>query len=110
VSGGRDLITPPAIADRIASLIPGAVLLRLATAPHSTLDSRERAALTIAGAVCTGHHHRLAHRAVALDQLPSRPVMRLLVLAISAATAMESTAPALGHRTRRCSRRAQAIS
>src|SRR5690349_21723218 len=31
VSGGRDLITPPAVADRIASLIPTAVLVRLAT-------------------------------------------------------------------------------
>ena len=29
VSGGRDLVTPPAIAERIASLIPGAQLVRL---------------------------------------------------------------------------------
>ena len=30
VSGGRDLITPSAVAERIGSLIPGAMLIRLA--------------------------------------------------------------------------------
>jgi proline iminopeptidase len=110
VSGGRDLITPPAIADRIASLIPGAVLVQLATAPHSALDSREPAMLAIARAVCAGEHRRLARLAAALDRLPSRPLMRLLVLAISAAAAVEATAPAFGPRNGRYSGRAHAIS
>ena len=51
ISGGRDLITPPAVADRIASLVPAAVLMRLPTAGHSVLDTRERAALAIIDAV-----------------------------------------------------------
>jgi proline iminopeptidase len=110
VSGARDLITPPAIADRIASLIPGAALVRLATAPHSILDSRERAALSIAGAVHAGDHRGLAHRAAALDRLPSRTGMRLLVSAMFAAAAIEATVPAVGRHNRRYSRRAQAIS
>ena len=45
ISGGRDLITPPAVARRIASLIPGAVLVNLATAGHSAhRPSRARGA------------------------------------------------------------------
>ena len=54
ISGGRDLTTPPAVADRIAELIPGAVLVRLPTAGHSVLDTREQAALRIAAEVCDG--------------------------------------------------------
>ena len=36
VSGGRDLTTPPAVADRIASLVPGAVLDRKSTRLNSS--------------------------------------------------------------------------
>ena len=54
ISGGRDLITPPAVARRIASLVPGAVLVNLATAGHSTIDLRERAALDIVKAIYDG--------------------------------------------------------
>jgi proline iminopeptidase len=102
VSGARDLITPPAIADRIASLIPSAVLVRLPTGAHSVLDTRERAALAIAKAVGAGQHRRLAHQAAALDRLPTRPAMRLLVSAISAAAAVEAELPALVPRMPRC--------
>ncbi len=51
ISGGRDLTTPPAVAERIAGLMPGAVLVRLPTTGHSVLDTKERAALRIAAAV-----------------------------------------------------------
>lgn len=47
ISGGRDLITPPTVAQRVASLIPNAVLVNLATAGHSIVDLRESAALDV---------------------------------------------------------------
>ena len=93
VSGGRDLTTPPAIADRIASLIPGAVLVRLPTAGHSVLDSRERAALQIAKAVSDNRVDTLPARAAALDALPGGPALRLMVAVIGAAVAIESVLP-----------------
>ena len=51
ISGGRDLVTPRAVAERIASLVPNAVLVKLPTLAHGALDSREPAALAVAGAV-----------------------------------------------------------
>ena len=54
VSGGRDLITPRAVAEEIVSLIPDSVLVELATAGHSAIDVRERAALDIVEAVYDG--------------------------------------------------------
>ena len=51
ISGGRDLITPRAVAEEIVSLIPDSVLVELATAGHSAIDVRERAALEIVEAV-----------------------------------------------------------
>jgi proline iminopeptidase len=93
ISGCRDLITPPAVADRIVSLIPGAVLVRLETAGHSVLDSRERAALQIARAFSDNRIDSLPVRAAALDALPGRPPIRLMMAAIGAAAAVESVVP-----------------
>lgn len=93
ISGGRDLITPPEVADRIVSLIPGAVLVRLVTAGHSVLDSRERAALEIVKAFSKSRIDALPTRAAALDALPGPPPIRLLTAAISAAAALERVAP-----------------
>jgi len=93
ISGCRDLITPPAVADRIVSLIPGAVLVRLATAGHSVLDSREPAALQIARAFSDNRIDSLPARAAALDALPGRPPIRLMVAAIGAAAVVESVVP-----------------
>jgi hypothetical protein len=42
VSGDRDLITPPAVADRVASLVPNAVLLKLPTMAQRAGLSRAR--------------------------------------------------------------------
>ena len=92
VSGGRDLTTPPSVAERIASLIPGATLVRLPTAGHSVLDTRERAAFAIIDAVRNDDIGRLS--GPELDALPSRPALRMLVSAISAAAAVESALPA----------------
>jgi pimeloyl-ACP methyl ester carboxylesterase len=93
VSGGRDLITPPAVAERICSLIPGATLLRLPTAGHSALDSRERAAVRIAKAVSDNRIDVLPARADELDALPGPPPVRAMVAAIGAAAAVEGVLP-----------------
>ncbi|OBI00591.1 alpha/beta hydrolase [Mycobacterium sp. E2733] len=93
ISGGRDLITPPAVAERVAALLPSAVLLKLPTMAHSALDFRERAAIAIARAVCRGEFDGLAAKAPALDALPGRPELRLLWKAIGVAAAVEGVLP-----------------
>lgn len=93
ISGGRDLTTPPAVAERVAELIPGSVLVRLPTAAHSALDTRERAALEIAKAVTQGETAELPSRGDELDKLPGSTAVRLLVSAIAAAAAIESVVP-----------------
>ncbi len=93
ISGGRDLITPSAVAERISSLIPDAVLMRLPTMAHSALDSRRNAALHIATAVHRGHVRELADRTPALDALLGRPALRLLTATIGAAIAAEGALP-----------------
>jgi proline iminopeptidase len=95
VSGGRDLITPRSVAEEIVSLIPDSVLVELATAGHSAVDVRERAALEIVEAVYDGDISRLSARANELDARPSGLGVRLLVGAIGAAAAIESALPAV---------------
>jgi pimeloyl-ACP methyl ester carboxylesterase len=99
ISGGRDLITPPAVADRIASLIPGAVLVKLATAGHSAIDLRERAAVDIIKATYDGTGAGLPARAKKLDSTPGDLGVRVLVWAIAAAAAVEKAVPAAVPRT-----------
>lgn len=98
ISGGRDLVTPPAVARRVAALIPGAVLVELPTAGHSAVDIRERAVLDILAAVCRGEAAGLPARAGALDAVPSGLGIRLLVWAMRAAALAESVLPASGLR------------
>lgn len=93
ISGGRDLTTPPAVAERIASLIPHAALVRLPTAAHSALDTRERAALEIVTAVVRGESRELSARSEELEALPGNRAVRLLVSAIAAAGKVESAIP-----------------
>ncbi|WP_322859168.1 alpha/beta hydrolase [Mycobacterium europaeum] len=93
VSGGRDLITPPAVAERVAALLPNAVLLKLPSMAHSALDFREPAAIEIARAVCRGQLGGLAAKAPALDALPPRPELRLLWKAIAVAARVEGALP-----------------
>jgi pimeloyl-ACP methyl ester carboxylesterase len=101
ISGGRDLVTPPAVAERIASLVPNAMLLALPTMAHSALDFREPAALAIAGAVWRGEIDSLTARAPPLDALPARPAVRLLWKAIDVAATAESALPAVAPLRRR---------
>ena len=93
VSGGRDLITPPAVAQRVASLLPNAVLLSLPSMAHSALDFREPVALASADAVRRGDLNGLAAQAPALDALPPRPEVRLLWKALGAAAVAEGALP-----------------
>ena len=95
VSGGRDLITPRVVAEEIVSLIPDSVLVELATAGHSAIDVRERAALDIVEAVYDGRTNGLPARAKELDAKPGGLGIRLLVGAIGAAAAVESVLPAV---------------
>ena len=95
LSGGRDLTTPPAVAARVAALIPDAVLVELPTAAHSVLDFRERAAIEIITAVRNGERDSLPARAAELDALPAHPALRLLMSAIAAAAVVENALPPL---------------
>lgn len=97
ISGGRDLTTPRAVAARVASLIPDAVLVDLPTTGHSALDSRERAALQIAKAAWAGRIDDLPARAAALDGLPVQAAIRIMVAAVSMATAVETRLPGTIH-------------
>lgn len=93
ISGGRDLITPPAIADRIAGLIPGAAPVRLPRAGHSILDTREAAALRITAEVHAGRTAQMPSMGPALDDMPERPELRLMSWAIEAGARVEGALP-----------------
>lgn len=93
ISGGRDLTTPPAVAQRITSLIPDAVLVTLPTAGHSIVDTRERAALAVMEAASDDDVTRLARLGPVLDALPGRFALRLGVAAIAAAAIAEGALP-----------------
>jgi pimeloyl-ACP methyl ester carboxylesterase len=93
VSGGRDLTTPPAVAEHIAALVPDAVMVPMPTAGHSVLDTRERAALAVIDAVRHGAAEQLSAIAPELDSLPGRPGLRLAMSAIAAAAVLESALP-----------------
>jgi pimeloyl-ACP methyl ester carboxylesterase len=101
ISGGRDLITPPAVAQRVASLLPRVELLKMPTMAHSALDFREPAALAIAQAAFRDEFDGLAAQAPALDELPPRPEVRLLWKAIELAAVVEGALPAPGLLRRR---------
>ncbi len=93
ISGQRDLTTPPKLAEEIAQLIPDAVLVRLPTAAHSILDTREPAALRIAHSVVHGTIADLPERAEELDAMPGNASVRLAVSAVAAAAALENVIP-----------------
>ena len=99
ISGGRDLITPPTVARRIASLIPSAVLVELATAGHSIVDLREQAALDIIKAVYDGTIEGLPQREATLDSIPPALGVRALIWGLGTAAALESALPKAVPRT-----------
>ncbi len=98
VSGGRDLITPAAVAERIAELVPAATLVRLPTAAHSALDTREKAALSIVTEVVSGRAEALATRAEELDALAPGLSLRLTPPALAVTATLAAALPRLGGR------------
>ncbi|MBJ7338002.1 alpha/beta fold hydrolase [Mycolicibacterium sp.] len=95
LSGGRDLTTPRAVADRIVDLIPDAVLVDLPSSGHSIIDTKENSALDVVQSVYAGSISELASRSEELDAAPSPVGVRLLKKAISAAAAAESVVPSV---------------
>lgn len=71
LSGARDLRTPPAIAESLASAAPDAVLVSIANG-HSALDTHPVALLNALSWLMSGRHHDLPDITRALDQLPRR--------------------------------------
>lgn len=95
ISGGRDLITPPAVARRIADLIPDSVLVELPGLGHSLIDMKERAALDVVEAVYDERTAELPDRAGQLGSAPAVLGVRLLSWAIGLGTTAESVVPAV---------------
>lgn len=95
VSGRRDLITPPAVARRIAALIPNSVLVELPTVGHSLIDTKERAALEVVKAVNAGRVDELPGRAAQLGAAPPVLSVRLLSWAMDVGAVAESAVPAV---------------
>ncbi len=95
VSGRRDLITPPAVARRIAALIPNSVLVELPTVGHSLIDTKERAALEVVKAVNAGRIDELPGRAAQLGAAPPVLSVRLLSWAMDVGAVAESAVPAV---------------
>jgi hypothetical protein len=95
ISGGRDLVTPRAVAQRIVSLLPDAALVELPTAGHSVIDTRERTALDVVKSVYAGQLHELPSRSAQLDNEPGGIGVRLLVRVIGAAAVAESAVPSV---------------
>lgn len=98
VSGGRDLITPAAVAERIAELVPEAALVRLPTAAHSMLDTREDAALRIIAETAAGRPEVLPAQGKELDALPAGRSLQLMQTALEASAQLASVLPRTGRR------------
>lgn len=96
ITGGRDLITPAAVAERIADLLPSNTLVRLPNAAHSMLDTREQAAIRVIADVVAGRHETLADRADALDALPPNTSVRLMEPALAVAARVAAVLPRTG--------------
>ena len=93
VSGGRDLITPAAVAHRIAELVPASTVVQLPNAAHSILDSHAEAALRIVSAVAGGREKSLPAQAGALDRLPAVASVRIARPALAAAARIGGALP-----------------
>lgn len=93
VSGGRDLITPAAVADRIAATVPKPALVRLPTAAHSILDTRGQAALRIAAETVAGRAAGLPDQSAELDALPAESAMRVMRAGLAVAAGLAGLLP-----------------
>ncbi|GAA1384909.1 alpha/beta fold hydrolase [Pseudonocardia kongjuensis] len=93
VSGDRDLRTPPPVAERVAELLPDAVLVPLAAHGHSALDTHRLAALNVAHIVEAGAHRALPGLAGRLAALPRRGAPALLGPVLRAGIALDTRLP-----------------
>ena len=93
VSGDRDLRTPRRVAEHVAGLVPGAVLVPLADTGHSALDTHRAAALAVAQGVLDGGHQQLPGRAQGLSSLPRRGASRLVGTGITAGIGIAGLLP-----------------
>ena len=98
VSGGRDLITPSAVARRIAELVPGSTLIQLPNAAHGMLDSQNEAALRIIADVAAGHPDALSAQADTLDRLPAVASVRMFRVVLAVAARLAGALPRFGGR------------
>ena len=96
VSGGRDLITPAAVADRITGLLPAPTRLLLPTAGHSMLDTRHGVTLRIIAAVAGGRPEALAGQGATLDALPVGRSARMMGPALMGAARLTAVLPRTG--------------
>ena len=96
VSGGRDLITPAAVAERVSELLPSGTLVRLPTAAHSMLDTREGAAVRIIAGTAAGRPEALAAQGEELDALPAGTSARLIETALRAVAPVAAVLPRTG--------------
>lgn len=96
VSGGRDLITPAAVADRIAGLVPAPIRIQLPTVGHSILDSRQNVALRIIADVAEGRPDALAGQDAALESLPEGTSARMAGTALAGAARLAAALPRTG--------------
>lgn len=96
VTGGRDLITPGSVAERVAELLPSDTLVRLPNAAHSMLDTREEAAIRIIAEVVDGRPEKLAARGGELDALPPNSSVRLTAPALAMAARLAGVLPRTG--------------
>lgn len=86
--GRRDIRTPPAIAQRVASTAPDAALLTIENG-HSALDTHPIAFLNAVRKLMRGEHHALAQLAQRFDELPRRGASVALSSALTAAARFE---------------------
>ena len=96
ITGGRDLITPGAVAERVAGLLPSEALVRLPNAAHSILDTREEAAIRIIAEVAAGRHDTLAAQGEVLDALPPNASVRLMEPGLALAARVAAVLPRTG--------------
>lgn len=96
VCGGRDLVTPAAVAQRIAELVPVSTVVQLPNAAHSILDSQDEAALRILAAVAGGRAESLSAQADTLDRLPAVASVRMGRTALAAAARLAAALPRFG--------------
>ncbi len=85
ISGGRDLRTPPPIAEKIVDLVPGSVLVSIPVLGHSAMDSHQLAAVYVTKMLA----HNTSESRSALERhvagLPRRGAANLMRRAITSA-------------------------